>query len=290
MADRQYGRNRRDDWDEEGRRERDRTDDRGFMERSADEVRSWFGDDDAERRRRMDDRGEEGGRPRRGGQEAYTSGMGRYGEDRYGQRGYREGGETDWRTRSREGSGSIGREEEGGAGRERGSRGIFAEYDRDRYDRGRGDEAESWSGRAAGRRSESPETMSWSYTEVWLIPGPYTGRGPRGYQRSDERIQEDVSERLMQHGRLDASDIEVQVANGEVTLTGNVRTREEKRHAEDVAESVSGVQHVQNQLRVSERSSARPLAEGERSQKDRKEQGSESRQSGGRSDRKPGSA
>src|SRR4051812_2442470 len=29
--------------------------DRGFMERAGDEVRSWFGDDDAERRRHMDD-------------------------------------------------------------------------------------------------------------------------------------------------------------------------------------------------------------------------------------------
>jgi hypothetical protein len=31
-------------------------DDRGFMERAGDEVRSWFGDDDAERRRERDDR------------------------------------------------------------------------------------------------------------------------------------------------------------------------------------------------------------------------------------------
>lgn len=31
-------------------------DDRGFIERAGDEVRSWFGDEDAERRRRLDDR------------------------------------------------------------------------------------------------------------------------------------------------------------------------------------------------------------------------------------------
>lgn len=30
--------------------------DRGFLDRAADEVSSWFGDDEAERRRRMDDR------------------------------------------------------------------------------------------------------------------------------------------------------------------------------------------------------------------------------------------
>ncbi|WP_294389575.1 DUF2171 domain-containing protein [uncultured Sphingomonas sp.] len=33
--------------------------DRGFLDRAGDEVRSWFGDDDAERRRRMDERYDE---------------------------------------------------------------------------------------------------------------------------------------------------------------------------------------------------------------------------------------
>jgi osmotically-inducible protein OsmY len=36
------------------RYDRDRDNDRGFFERTGDEVRSWFGDDEAERRRRMD--------------------------------------------------------------------------------------------------------------------------------------------------------------------------------------------------------------------------------------------
>src|SRR5213075_2732076 len=35
----------------EGRSERGRPDDRGFFERAGDEVASWFGDDEAERRR-----------------------------------------------------------------------------------------------------------------------------------------------------------------------------------------------------------------------------------------------
>jgi len=37
------------------RGQRRETGDRGFMERAGDEVRSWFGDDDAERRRHMDE-------------------------------------------------------------------------------------------------------------------------------------------------------------------------------------------------------------------------------------------
>ncbi|HET7343151.1 MAG TPA: BON domain-containing protein [Methylomirabilota bacterium] len=52
------------------------------------------------------------------------------------------------------------------------------------------------------------------------LRGPHTGRGPRGYQRSDERIREDVCERMCQSGDLDATDIEVRVSNGEVTLLG----------------------------------------------------------------------
>ena len=57
-------------------------------------------------------------------------------------------------------------------------------------------------------------------------------------------------------GWLDASDIEVQVSSGEVTLTGQVNSREEKRRAEDVAEAISGVKHVQNNLRVKDKSAS----------------------------------
>jgi osmotically-inducible protein OsmY len=78
----------------------------------------------------------------------------------------------------------------------------------------------------------------------------HRGRGPRGYQRSDQRILEDVNDRLTEDQHVDASEIDVRVENREVTLSGTVRSRFEKRHAEDVAESVSGVAHVQNNLRV----------------------------------------
>ena len=80
--------------------------------------------------------------------------------------------------------------------------------------------------------------------------GRYGGRGPRGYRRSDERIREDVNERLTDDWRVDASDIEVSVDNSLVTLAGRVGSRAQKRRAEEVAESVSGVTDVSNQLRV----------------------------------------
>jgi len=85
--------------------------------------------------------------------------------------------------------------------------------------------------------------------------GRFSGRGPKGYQRSDDRIKEDVCERLTHHGDLDASEIEVQVRSGEVTLTGSVDERNAKRMAEELAENVSGVKDVHNQIRVQDRSS-----------------------------------
>lgn len=86
----------------------------------------------------------------------------------------------------------------------------------------------------------------------------YRGMGPKGYRRSDERIKEDVSDRLTDDSRLDASNVEVTVENGEVTLTGTVRDREAKRRAEDLAESVSGVMNVENRIRVNRAGSGEP--------------------------------
>ena len=82
------------------------------------------------------------------------------------------------------------------------------------------------------------------------LSGQFAGRGPKGYTRSDERIREDVSDKLMEHPDLDASEIEVRVSGGEVTLSGSVDSRWAKRLAEDVAESCTGVRDVMNQLRV----------------------------------------
>jgi hypothetical protein len=78
----------------------------------------------------------------------------------------------------------------------------------------------------------------------------YRGYGPRGYVRSDRRIEEDVNDRLTDHPDLDASEIGVSVRNGEVTLDGTVDGRRARRLAEDIADQVSGVSYIQNNLRV----------------------------------------
>jgi len=95
---------------------------------------------------------------------------------------------------------------------------------------------------------------AWRAGDYAQSDGGFAGLGPKGYQRSDERIREEINDRLMANDRLDASDIEVQVKNGEVTLTGSVDSRSAKRLAEDIVESVAGVHEVMNQLRVSSRS------------------------------------
>ena len=121
-------------------------------------------------------------------------------------------------------------------------------YDRERYDRGedRGwldrasDAIASWFGdEEAEQRRRMDDQRAHRH-----------GRGPKGYRRSDERIREDVNDRLSDDYYLDASDIEVTVANTEVTLTGTVNSRSDKRRAEDLADSVSGVTNVENRLRV----------------------------------------
>ena len=129
------------------------------------------------------------------------------------------------------------------------------DYDRDRYDRGYegyGDEGgRGWWDRAsdavasffgdedAERRRRMDDQRAHR-----------RGRGPKGYRRSDERIKEDVNDRLSDDYYIDASDVEVAVENSEVTLTGTVKSRTDKRRVEDIAESVSGVTNVENRLRV----------------------------------------
>jgi hypothetical protein len=79
---------------------------------------------------------------------------------------------------------------------------------------------------------------------------PYAGRGPKDYKRSDDRVREEICDCMTDDPLLDASEIVVQVSGGEVTLSGSVSSREQKRRAEDVAERVSGVTDVTNQLRI----------------------------------------
>ena len=80
--------------------------------------------------------------------------------------------------------------------------------------------------------------------------GPHYGKGPKGYQRSDARIHEDVCEAIAQQGHIDATDVEVKVERGIVTLTGTVHERHDKRGLEQLVEHTLGVEDVHNQIRL----------------------------------------
>lgn len=79
-------------------------------------------------------------------------------------------------------------------------------------------------------------------------PSSHFGKGPKGYQRSDDRIREDACEALYQSFEIDASEIEVDVIQGRIFLKGKVDSRQTKRLAEQTIENLAGVIDVQNEL------------------------------------------
>jgi hypothetical protein len=78
----------------------------------------------------------------------------------------------------------------------------------------------------------------------------FRGLGPKNYKRSDERIRDDVYERLTDSPMIDARYVLVDVNQGSVTLTGTVIERRMRYAAEDLVEGVLGVSNISNQLKV----------------------------------------
>jgi osmotically-inducible protein OsmY len=216
-----------------------------------------------------------------GGAETYGRGgdymggsAGRYRSERFGQ--YRSDYPEGSYGRSDFGAGDYGRAGYRGSGWSSGRPGYGQEAYR--HYRGQGYGAQSWPDPAyRERRGEdypqrwrdvgageqrgfwdraSDEVSSWfgdEDAERRRRMDQFRGRGPKNYTRSDDRIREDVCDRLSDDWGVDASDVDVSVSKCEVTLSGTVDSREQRRRAEDCAEQVSGVKHVQNNLRVKER-------------------------------------
>ena len=214
-------------YEDQHRRDRGyRRDERGFIDRAGDEVRSWFGDDDAERRRQLDDRDRYRGYTNDRNNGGYYSDRSSYADrgwsDRphgYGDRGY---GTRDYANRDY-------------ANRDYGNRDSGDDYWRVANYSGR----EGYPGSFRDQQGFDAGSR-----------GSFAGRGPKGYQRSDARINEDVCDRLCDSPDIDATNVDVRVNAGEVTLSGTVSSRDEKRRAEDMIEHVSGVREVHNNLRV----------------------------------------
>jgi osmotically-inducible protein OsmY len=86
-------------------------------------------------------------------------------------------------------------------------------------------------------------------------------RGAGAAQPSDERIHQDICERLAQpfersdasdlsSERLDAGDVTVSVECGRVILDGTVPERRMKHYIEELVDACPGVQDIDNRLRV----------------------------------------
>jgi len=178
-----------------------------------------------------------------GQQGGYGSQSGGYGGQGYGQQagfggyGPQAGGYGSQSSYAAHGGyGSQGQRSQGGYG----SEGEF-------HSRGYGTHAGSGSQGGYGPQGNE----HWPQA-LWNEQSRSQSRGPKGYKRSDERIREDLCERLMQSAHIDASEVTLDVKDGKVSLNGTVPERRMKHAIEDMAESCSGVNDVENKLRVSQ--------------------------------------
>lgn len=173
----------------------------------------------------------------------------------YGDRGYLGAGESRW---------DDLREERDDNNRDwyRGSSGSYETYGRSDYG------AQSGYGRDYGQRFGNDSGYGQNYRERFAeqrygrdpefgygfaregTQGTFRGRGPKGYERSDERLREMICERLTDDPRIDASDVNVEVKDKVVKLTGFVSDRRSKYEIEDVVEHCGGVKDIDNQVRV----------------------------------------
>ncbi|MBR8244579.1 transporter [Burkholderia multivorans] len=159
----------------------------------------------------------------------------------------------------------------GGPGEPRGARGAAYEAERGRGQPGGGPDPH----RYGGGRDEAPGLrghfrLGWygggerGYDDPRTADAPDLSRfgsgaardamrgrrGPKGYTRSDERIREDVCERLAHALEIDVSDVSVQVSDGRVELDGTVPARWMKHAIEDIADDCMCVRDVENRVRV----------------------------------------
>jgi osmotically-inducible protein OsmY len=235
MPDRNYylsrgrqGRESQGRWgegDDPGRRaDREFDDDVGINERPQYGQQPQYGRDrsDEERHTGRGDRGASNYGQPSFGREYGSSGTSQYGRSDYGGRGSYGGSDrgSSWRGYGG-GAGDSGWTEPFGEGQQYGS--DYGSY------------AGSYGGSAReGRFGQR---------------GEHRGKGPKGYQRTDERLKEMICERLREDPEIDPSEVTISVSGSRVTLDGSVDSRRTKNSIEDIIEQFD-VHDVQNNLRV----------------------------------------
>lgn len=170
-------------------------------------------------------------------QQTFAGGFGGYGQGTYGQYGQ---GQRFGRNEGYGGYGRTGFNQHQGYGPTMGDRGTTGSYGTTIV-RPDDDQGANYETAPGARRGGMHERQNWF--------GPHSGKGPA---RADERIADDVSQRLTEHGHIDASNVDVRVTNGVVKLTGKVDSRQSKRIAGQVADMVTGVRDIDNELTIDE--------------------------------------
>ncbi len=120
-------------------------------------------------------------------------------------------------------------------------------------ERGKGPAAEHRIDASVDRASDVVNTWAegQSRAERREEPGRrLTNSGPRSRRKSDESLTQEIREILTADPELEATDIEVEVEGGAVTLRGAVVDSDARLLAEELVESLSGVREVHNRLRV----------------------------------------
>jgi len=107
------------------------------------------------------------------------------------------------------------------------------------------------------RPGREREPASASIAPARRARASYRGLGPRGYIRSDQRVYEDICDRLTENPFIDASDIVVSVRDRTVALSGRVDNVLARHQAEEIAREAVGVADVRNGLIVAAAASER---------------------------------
>lgn len=173
----------------------------------------------------------------------------RYGQSRQdsmrGQGSYQ--GYGGYRGESQGYGGDTGRQAGEGYGRSSG----YGNPDNDRYSDDGGYRGTSFVSPADTQQSHAGTGRGgMGYGRTGYSSMGYRGVGPKNYTRSDERLTEDLCERLTQDPDIDASELDVKVVQGTATLQGSVPQRWMKHRAEDLADGCSGVRNVDNRIKV----------------------------------------
>ena len=205
----------------------------------------------------------------------YQRAQGHGSHDDYGMRNYdtQRAGEYDQRSMSGQQYGYSGQQDYGFGGQPytRQSYGSGADPNQARTT---GLSGQGYGGQDfGGRSSYGPQGDMGQMGQSGTRSMGHRGKGPKNYSRSDERIREDLNERLTESDEIDASGISVEVNNGIATLTGVVEERWMKHRVEDLAESCSGVRDVTNQITVKSQSSSQGMPGSSQSQSGQKVSG-----------------